>query len=584
MVWIDYQKAYDSVPHSWILKCLKIFRIADNIVSFLEKSMTLWQTVLLLNQDIIGIISIKCGIFQGDSLSPLLFIICLIPLSSLLSSNKFGFKIENDIINHLLYMDDLKLYGKSEKEIDALVNTVRIFSEDINMNFGLQKCAKVTIIRGKKAPGNYISLPDGREIKNLEIEEEYKYLGLLESDEFNSARIKTKAIKEYKKRLRLVLKSKLHARNQINAINTFALPILTYPAGIIKFTVEEKKHLDTMTRKQLTMHGSLHPKVDVDRLYIPRNKGRRGLLSVQDSINKEENALSQYVKETSEPILKLSEEILLNRTPEPKQAFAQEIESRRHENWKSKKLHGIWPKQIEKQSIKSNNWLSKSNLKPATESLITAAQDQALRTKWFEANILKTTSDPLCRRCNKYSENVQHIISGCPELAQGVYLQRHNAVASFIHWKLCKQLNLPCNDSWYEHEPCKVVEDNDTKILYDFTIRTDKKILHRKPDLVIKKKKEKKTVIVDFACPMDQNVEEKEKQKIEHYNELKFELEKLWNTSIKIVPIVIGALGTVSNSLEKNLKHLNLESVQVHQLQKCVLLKTGNILRKHLST
>ena len=150
MVWIDYQKPYDSVPHSWILKCLKIFRIADNIVSFLEKSMTLWQTVLLLNQDIIGIISIKCGIFQGDSLSPLLFIICLIPLSSLLSSNKFGFKIENDIINHLLYMDDLKLYGKSEKEIDALVNTVRIFSGDINMNFGLNKCAKVTKIRGKK--------------------------------------------------------------------------------------------------------------------------------------------------------------------------------------------------------------------------------------------------------------------------------------------------------------------------------------------------------------------------------------------------------------------------------------------------
>ena len=139
MVWIDYQKAYDSVPHSWILKCLKIFRIADNIVSFLEKSMTLWQTVVLLNQDIIGIISIKCGIFQGDPLSPLLFIICLIPLSSLLSSNKFGFKIENDIINHLLYMDDLKLYGKSEKEIDALVNTVRISSEDIDMNFGLKK-------------------------------------------------------------------------------------------------------------------------------------------------------------------------------------------------------------------------------------------------------------------------------------------------------------------------------------------------------------------------------------------------------------------------------------------------------------
>ena len=149
MIWIDYKKAYGSVPHSWILKCLKMFRIADNIIKFLERSMQFWQIILHLNQDIVGVVSIKCGIFQGDSLSPILFILCLIPLTKLLNWNSFGFKIGKEIINHLLYMDDLKLYAKNDKEIDALVNTVRIFSKDINMEFGLEKCAKVTITRGK---------------------------------------------------------------------------------------------------------------------------------------------------------------------------------------------------------------------------------------------------------------------------------------------------------------------------------------------------------------------------------------------------------------------------------------------------
>ena len=72
-------------------------------------------------------------------MSPILFILSLIPLTYLLNGNKFGFKIEKEIINHLLYMDDLKLYGKNDKEIDALVDTVRIFSEYINMSFGLEK-------------------------------------------------------------------------------------------------------------------------------------------------------------------------------------------------------------------------------------------------------------------------------------------------------------------------------------------------------------------------------------------------------------------------------------------------------------
>ena len=81
---------------------------------------------------------------------------------------------------------------------------------------------------------------------------------------------------------------------------------------------------------------------------------------------------------------------------------------------------------------------------------------------------------------------------------------------------------------------------------------------------------------------MEHNVKSKEKEKVDHYLELKFELEKLWKTKIEIVPIIIGALGAVTQNLERNLKNIGLKHVQVHQLQKCVLLKTGNILRKHL--
>ena len=82
--------------------------------------------------------------------------------------------------------------------------------------------------------------------------------------------------------------------------------------------------------------------------------------------------------------------------------------------------------------------------------------------------------------------------------------------------------------------------------------------------------------------PMDHNVERNEKEKIRNYEELQFEIEQLWKTKTKVILIVIGSLGTVSNKFEDYLEALNVGEIKTHQIQKCVVLRTGNILRKHL--
>lgn len=57
-------------------------------------------------------------------------------------------RVSKKQINHLLFMDDFKLYGNSEREAERLTNTVRIFSKDIDLEFRLCKCAHVTIKAG----------------------------------------------------------------------------------------------------------------------------------------------------------------------------------------------------------------------------------------------------------------------------------------------------------------------------------------------------------------------------------------------------------------------------------------------------
>ena len=199
--WIDYETAYDMVPYSWIIECLDLFGVAENIKSLLVNSMEKWKVMLCSGNSDLGEVEIKQCIFQGDSLSRLVFVLALTPLSLILRKAKaaYEFSESKEKINHLLFMDDLKLYSQSEKGLDSLVQTVRVFSEDIGMEFGIEKCAMLV-----KSVG--IVLPDGKVIKSLKAGEGYKYLGILEADKFLEEKMKLNISKEYNRRLRKVLK------------------------------------------------------------------------------------------------------------------------------------------------------------------------------------------------------------------------------------------------------------------------------------------------------------------------------------------------------------------------------------------
>ena len=123
------------IPHSWILECLKMVGVDEKVITMLENSMGQWKVMLTADGNNLGNINIRRGIFQGDSLSPLLFVISLIPLSLILRKCNAQYSLGKDkpSINHLLFMDDLKLYARSDDAIDSLVRTVWLFSQDIGM-------------------------------------------------------------------------------------------------------------------------------------------------------------------------------------------------------------------------------------------------------------------------------------------------------------------------------------------------------------------------------------------------------------------------------------------------------------------
>ena len=99
--------------------------------------------------------------------------------------------------------------------------------------------------------------------------------------------------------------------------------------------------------------------------------------------------------------------------------------------------------------------------------------DQSLPTRNFQGNILENGSDLKCRVCDKHTETIDHLVSGCLLLAPTEYLNRHDRLDQYIHWCLYKNFGLPHEHNWWEHKPPKVIENKNATILWDFDIYTD---------------------------------------------------------------------------------------------------------------
>ena len=119
-------------------------------------------------------------------------------------------------------------------------------------------------------------LTDGMELSNQENirmlgeKETNKYLGILEADIIQQVEIKEK-IQEHLRRTRKLLKTKLLSRNLIKGMITWAVPLVIYSVPFLKWT-KELKQMDQRIRKLMTMHKALHPRDDIDRLYVSRKE------------------------------------------------------------------------------------------------------------------------------------------------------------------------------------------------------------------------------------------------------------------------------------------------------------------------
>ena len=91
-----------------------------------------------------------------------------------------------------MYMDDTKLFAKNEKELETLIHAVRIYCQDIGMEFCIEKCAMLAMKCGKRHPMDRMELPNQVKIRTLREKETNKYMVILEADTIKQVEMKEK--------------------------------------------------------------------------------------------------------------------------------------------------------------------------------------------------------------------------------------------------------------------------------------------------------------------------------------------------------------------------------------------------------
>ena len=185
---------------------------------------------------------------------------------------------------------------------------------------------------GKRRLTDRIELLNQDKIRTVAENETHKYLGNLEADTIKQVEMKNKIQKEYLRGIRKLLETKLSR-------NTWTVPLVRYSGPFLKWIRDQLKQMDQRTRKLMTMHKTLHLRDDVDRLYVSRKEGGRGIASIEDSVDTSIQRLEDYIEKHERGLITA----IRNNTDN---TIDDRMTTTREKKWEKKQLYGRFKRLI----------------------------------------------------------------------------------------------------------------------------------------------------------------------------------------------------------------------------------------------
>ncbi|XP_045470568.1 uncharacterized protein LOC123677883 [Harmonia axyridis] len=637
--WYDFKKAYDSISHRQLKRLIGNLPLDQNIKKVLRGSMNLWSVQIKIGKDKTNPIYVKRGVYQGDSISPLLFILISGGIIEHIKTSPTIMKSTRGQHDILAFMDDIKCHANTKQSMKIITKELEKCSAEIGLSLNVNKC-------GIYSRNGLEPQEDVHDVHFLpEIREGYRYLGLaqLERDTTDNLENITEKIK---KKSETIFGSNLTTRQKIQLFNSSIIPAAIYVLGNLfpeekrATTLKNCRDLDTMFRKMLVDYDMKGKTTSNARVYLSPLMGGLGMKSVE--IETEIHYIRKGIYLQSHPDMTNVYEAYKSlqgagwRNPLSDCHFVLEKYGCNTEQYpmgsykkSSDNIIKIIRKQHHDQLIEK--WSENMNygriVADEGNKITFPAFTSPYMDSWRLSLLHSAAEEQLhglgcipgrtrvCRRGCGNTETAYHVTSSCPT---NMYISRHDNV---VHWLLKTILtttNAPEDIIMgLQFGKATLMTDYEQQgrsisIRAGHKILTEKKMYHNKPDIMIKLSNPDRIILIEVAIAHIQNYRLQEKIKRNRYavnSTIKIdnknvdnvvrdvnivgELEKIHRCPVDLGIFVVGCSGEMIVTEEQVKfakilsKVLGLTNSEIQHLftkrSYSVCLSTSQILLKHLN-
>lgn len=635
VAWFDYKKAFDSTPHKLILDCLKVVGAPKNIQTWLKNTMSNWKTVFQLRRGKktvdSGPITFRRGVYQGDSLSPLLFCLSLIPLQDILDKETEGITLISNTdrvkITHQLYMDDLKIYAASDAALDKAICKVNEVSHKTGMSLGINKCAQDHF----KGPAN--GLETNKLIPRLGKEESYTYLGVkqqvLNMDRVNIVELTEDICTKAKN----IFSNGQPWRKQVQTFN-WQIPskarylVMSSYAGLCATEDGSCRfnNLDGKIRGILVASGHRQKTCSKERLYLQAKDGGLHIKSLKDTYYESTIARKLYCESNTGDITRLvniakANELAIKFIQAQDQHYEgigritalQITVGSAHSKADEKLIKKAHRKHITDQrwarvdmlhqaatlyrernrhvlpSI-GNMFLKGFIQKHQLKGIVAAQELQAL----ILTHASRHNMNPACPYCTTPLKNplyeLKHVLGSCPQ-NRGLINHRHDGVAIQVHHMLERYaMSNGKAEIRFDVFPQPIIKNGDYVLKWDHLYGGMPINSHRRPDIVLEDNRNKRIFIFEIGVCTFESLQMRTEGKHNRYKvgydtfdhekdqqsraSLADSLSKDCKYTVEVIPIIVGYWG---EQLPKK------DRLNWHLLEKLVGKKQADMLSLKIS-